>query len=210
MNPSVRVAASALVVVALSSAAQSPDANAPAPLPRVDPARELRGRALVESLRRGGFVLFLRHADQGEMPQSPDCAVPQLTAKGVEQAKRLGDAIRRAAIPVGAVRSSPLCRALQTARGLAAGEVDLAPGLAPSVEPAVVAARLRLFAERPPAGANTILVSHVQGGTNRGEAIFIEKAGIVVFRPDGNGGAEPVARVPLEAWDALPLETSAR
>ncbi|MDH5265954.1 MAG: histidine phosphatase family protein [Betaproteobacteria bacterium] len=198
-----------ILLGALPCAAQSPGSGDPEPLPRVDPARELRGRALVEALRGGGFVLFVRHADQGEMPQSPDCAVPQLTAGGLAQARRIGEVLREASVPIGAVRSSPLCRARQTADGIAAGETVIAPGLAPSTVPAVVAERKRLLAEPAPARTNAILVSHVQGG-DREDAIFIGKAGIVVYRPDGRGGTEPVARVPLEAWDALLREAPAR
>ena len=36
----------------------------------------------------------------------------------------------------------------------------------------------------------------------------LQEAEIVVYQPDGNGGTEPVARIPLVEWDNL-IKTAA-
>ena len=184
--------------------APNPDANQePEPLPRVDPADELKGAALVDALRAGGLVLYMRHADQGKLKQPPDCAVKQLTEEGETQARRVGSALKRAGARIGTFLSSPLCRALQTAKLLDLGEAKVEPALTLTTQPDVREARTALFAVAPPAGTTTLLVSHVHGSQKAGERLFIERAGIVAFRPDGKGGATPVARILPGDWDAI-------
>ena len=87
-----------------------------------DPVRPLTGAALVEALRDGGHVLYLRHT------QTPEDAVDEadpvgdcrrqrlLTAAGRADAVALGEAVRYLGVPVGEVLASPYCRTLDTAR----------------------------------------------------------------------------------------------
>ena len=201
-----RIAGLCLAIACATAGAQQPDE--PEVLPAIDPAHALGGTALLEALRQGGFVLFLRHADQGTLRQTPDCATPQLTPAGADEARRLGEALRAARIPIGAVRSSPLCRALQTARELRLGEPELAPELQPAPDPAVVAARMQALGSAPPAGKNTLLVSHVHGGARREERLFAQKLEIVAFRPRAGEGARAVARIQARDWEALLREAA--
>lgn len=96
--------------------------------------------AMVEALRRGGYLIYMRHghrdkwdsviafdvveADAGEdaAQQSYRGAVC-LSAQGREEAMMTGRVFRRVGVPVGQVVTSPICRARQTAQ-LAFGRFD--------------------------------------------------------------------------------------
>jgi len=79
--------------------------------------------ALVQRLREGGYVLYMRHAstdmsrnDSG-MSSYEDCGNQRnLTDKGREEARAIGAHIERLRIPIGDVLASPYCRTMETAR----------------------------------------------------------------------------------------------
>ena len=97
--------------------------------------------AWVEKLRKGGFILYFRHASRDAWPlvsafdvyalaanlQDPSLVSFRravcLTDQGIEEAKILGKILELAKIPTGTVVSSPSCRAMQTAIH-AFGKVD--------------------------------------------------------------------------------------
>jgi phosphohistidine phosphatase SixA len=190
---------------ALSSLASPSVARAQAPArsfplePAVDAGQALSGRELLEALRRGGFVIFLRHADQGALPQVEDCSVTMLTPEGLAQATKLGETIRRAGIPADPPLTSPLCRALQTARHLGLGTPVPEPGLIPDADRDKVEARDRLLSTPPRPGRNTLLVGHITSAPE-GKKLMTDKASLIVFRPDGAGGRAVVAHVLPDAW----------
>ncbi|MEN0000875.1 MAG: histidine phosphatase family protein [Pseudomonadota bacterium] len=81
---------------------------------------------------KGGYILHIRHAqrarwhdaaafdawearNQLDASQESWSAATCLTARGVEEAKMLGDVFRAAGMEIGNVYSSPVCRARQTA-----------------------------------------------------------------------------------------------
>ena len=74
------------------------------------------------ALRQGGKVILLRHAHidirEGMGRLAPgNCAVEvNLSARGVRQAKRIGEAFRAHGIAVGEVLTSPYCRSIDTGR----------------------------------------------------------------------------------------------
>lgn len=82
-----------------------------------------------DALRRGGIVL-LRHAHAPGVGDPTgmrigDCATQRnLDASGRAQAKRIGEAIRKAGIAVGRVLSSEWCRARETAEVALPGRVE--------------------------------------------------------------------------------------
>ncbi len=97
-------------------------------------------KAHIEALRDGGYILFLRHAERehgipamelidlaehvpGVDKPPDDMPGHCLTEAGKESAKILGQLFGKLEIPIGAVYSSPICRAVQTAR-LAFDRVD--------------------------------------------------------------------------------------
>jgi len=72
------------------------------------------------ALRRGGKVILLRHTHvdirEGIGRLSPGNCVEEvnLSSRGVEQAKRLGEAFRAHGIAIGEVLTSPYCRCIDT------------------------------------------------------------------------------------------------
>ena len=131
------------------------------------------GDALWTLLRAGGQVIMLRHAGTDGTPGDPpgarfdDCATQRnLTAKGREQARKIGEALRAREIPIGRVLSSPWCRCLETAR-LAFGKAESSTPLSnlygrPDASvPQVRQLEALIGAWRPEGeGGNLVLVSH--------------------------------------------------
>ena len=175
---------------------------------------QLEGKALTDVLKKGGYVLFIRHAatDMSIGDKDPvvitDCSTQRnLSAQGRIDARTMGTAFDRLQIPVGQVLSAPYCRTMETAR-LAFARADASEALIeqkPQNETTakVAEAGLRpLLAKVPTAGNNTVLVSH--GFNLRSISGFDPAEGeVVVYQPDGKGGFNLVARVPVANWSAL-------
>lgn len=175
---------------------------------------QLEGKALTDALKKGGYVLFVRHAGTdmsvGDKEQVviADCSTQRnLSAPGRIEARAMGTAFDRLQIPVGQVLSAPFCRTMETAH-LAFARAEVARALIeqrPQNESTakLAEAGLRpLLATVPATGTNTILVSHgfnlrsISGfGPAEGEA--------VVYQPDAKGGFNLVARVPVASWATL-------
>ena len=174
------------------------------PLPIVDRAKELKGFALVEALRKGGFVLYMRHTETGLVTEK--CETSNLSASGEAAASNVGAALRELKISIGVVRSSQPCRAVDTARLLGLGAVEITEDLNPTPSREGVdigAVRSRRLAEMPPTGTNAVLVSHLHGSRKKEEWLHLGMGEIIVFRPDGKDGHEPVARIAVTDWIAL-------
>jgi phosphohistidine phosphatase SixA len=181
--------------------------------------QSLSGTDLVSALRKGGYVILMRHASSPRTAPDPAHANAdnvqherQLDDVGRASASALGDALRRLRIPLGQVLSSPTYRALETVRLARLGEPITFPQLGDSGEsmqadPSGRRARwLReQAAESPPLGTNTLLITHFP---NMREAFAQGTAGLtdgeaLIFHPDGHGGAPIVARVKIDEWARL-------
>lgn len=198
-------AASGHSLASAQAPAPAPVVSSEAPLPHVDVARELTGKKLLDALRAGGLNLYMRHAEQIP-PKTTACEPINLTPRGVEQAKRVGAAIRELKIPIGEVRTSEPCRNIDTAKTLGLGEYKIREELNPGgTKPGVDygALRTKILMEVPAAGTNTIMVSHVHGSRNKDEWMHLELAEIIVYHPNGSTPTAPVARIRVEAWDEL-------
>ena len=173
--------------------------------PAIDPALELKSQHLVDALRAGGLVLFMRHAHTGDpRPACPDEG--GLTQFGEQQARWVGAAIKRLRLPIAAVQASALCRAKDTAMLLGLGEVTVNAELNPGAVRDGTYDQARRFAylnRQPPPNTNVFLVSHVQGTPVKPDNILIEIAEIVVYRPVNGGRPLPVARIPVSSWQSL-------
>ena len=172
------------------------------------------GRDLVARLRGGGYVVFIRHAatQATQDDPRPDLDDPStqrnLSDAGRNQARQLGRAIRRLRIPVGTVLASPYARTRETAE-LAFGRDrvhvtrDLLNEAFPGTDDKELARRLRrLFATRPPAGQNTVLVSHgfnLQGATG----LSVAEGESAIFAPGDAGRPSLVARITPQEWPSL-------
>ena len=191
---------------------------APQP-PMIDSARELKGIALVQALRKGGYNLYMRHA-QSNVGQDQDllktpmwwenCAIQRnMSDVGREQARKVGAGIRALKLPVGEVKASQFCRVRETATLMDLGAINVTEELNHQIGQRagtdINATRFKLLTTAPEKGKNNVLVSHTHGSSRVEERIMsgIQEAEVVVYQPDGKGGAEPVARITVPEWDNL-------
>jgi phosphohistidine phosphatase SixA len=171
---------------------------------------------LINHLREGGYVMFMRHGstDRSHPDRAPqvdlnDCNTQRpLTAEGRELAARLGNNIRKAKIPVGEVLSSPLCRAKESAEA-AFGHYDVDVNLVYSgnmtdAEKIPVIKETRELLSRPvPAHTNRVIVAH---GPNLRDAVGYypkQEGTIVIFRPKAEEGFEYICTIFPEQWQKL-------
>jgi phosphohistidine phosphatase SixA len=179
----------------------------------VPQAQTVRAEDLVASLKKGGYVLVMRHASSPGQTPDKQSAHPdnvkmerQLDEAGRAGAAGMGKALRDLKIPVGDVLSSPTYRAMETAR-LAqlpnpASHPELGDlGRSMQGVSEAEAAWLRARASRLPKGTNTIIVTHSPniarafpewGTVAEGEAI--------VVGPVGAGRTGAVGRIKIGQW----------
>jgi phosphohistidine phosphatase SixA len=169
---------------------------------------------LVEALREGGHVLYLRHAltdrsrEDDPAVDLDDCSTQRnLSDEGREQSRTIGEALRTLAIPHGIVLSSEYCRTRETAE-LAFGAFEEEPALTgfpeesdPAYEPRVRRTE-ELLARRPPEGENAVLVAHVKN-LEEVAGITIEEGELAVFEPLGGRRYRLRGRIPAELWPRL-------
>ena len=202
---------------------QAPQVIAATPAPPnvalIDATKELKGAALVTALRKGGFNLYMRHAQSnvgqdGNLIQTPqwweNCAIQRNIADaGREQARKVGAAIRELKIPISQVLTAQFCRTRDTGHAMGLGPIEITESLNHQIGQRVGfdvnAARFIQLAEQPPKGTNRLLVSHTHGSPAPQERIMgsIQEAEILVYQADGKGTSEPVARIPVAEWDNL-------
>src|SRR5690348_14455429 len=130
----------------------------------------------INDLRHGGYVIVFRHgattSDQKVDSMSNPAATKapgerQLNADGRAQAKSIGEAMHKLAIPVAMVMTSPLQRAADTGKLLGFGETTTNPdlgeagsALSPEENTRRAQAMRTLVSTRPQAGSNLVIVSH--------------------------------------------------
>lgn len=172
---------------------------------------------VVQSLKHGGCVIYLRHALSNLAEQDSvdrlvlgDCATQRnLTAAGRAQAIEIGREIRRLGIPIGEVLASPYCRTTNTAE-LAFGSYGIANALTnttnilPDEKGIIVAGFKELLGKAVQPGSNRVLVSH-SASLADSIGMFPKPEGVVVvFRPNGNGNAAYVGSILPTDWKSIP------
>ena len=171
--------------------------------------RPLVGAELVEALRDGGHVLYLRHTETPEdgtdEPGSlGDCSRQRnLNNAGRADARALGEAVRALDVPVGEVLASPYCRTVETAE-LAFGRAVTEDGLltpTPDTRGRTTRALRELLSTEPEDGKNTVLVGHLTNLRLLSTATP-DEGETVVLRPDGEGFLL-VGSVPPQGWQEL-------
>src|SRR5579864_256174 len=181
------------------------------------PAQSLSGEALLNALRRGGYVILMRHASSpNDAPDKQTANADnvklerQLDQTGRTTATAMGKALRDLKIPIGDVLTSPTYRALETVRYAQLGNPhpyaelgDNGRSMQGGTE--AQATWLRNRVTQFPSGANTILVTHFP---NIRDAFPQFAAGLadgeaLVFGPDGKGHATLVARIKIEEWPGM-------
>lgn len=180
---------------------------------------KLADQALVDAVRRGGFVLYMRHgATDNRRPDAvaldlKDCNTQRvLNDEGRQQSAAVGRAIRAANLPIGEIFHSPLCRARESAelafperRAELKEEPNLlyTANLSTIEKQPVLATTRRLLSMPVPAGVNRVLVAHAP---NMADLIgyFVKPEGtVVVIRPLGEDRFEYVASIHPAMWAKL-------
>jgi hypothetical protein len=163
--------------------------------------------ALVQNLRRGGYVLFVRHAstdfgqDDARMRSYEDCSTQRnLTDKGRAEARQLGAGLKRRRIPLGTVYASPFCRTMETAR-LAVGEpkstTEARGGPSRPDDPARYEPLKKLLTTAPARGTNTVISSHGNPFFALFGPPYLAEGEVAVVDPST---MKVVGRIRLEAW----------
>lgn len=172
----------------------------------------LEGRALGEALRRGGYVIYFRHTstdfskNDAEMKSFEDCARQRnLTDAGRAEARAIGEAMKRAAIPIGDVLASPYCRTMETARlifgrATAANTVRGGPATAEGDRYLDLKS---LFARKVAPGTNLAIASHGNPFHAVAGPPYLAEGEAAIVAPGGSNGFTVVARVRMHDWDAL-------
>jgi len=169
--------------------------------------------SIVNALRQGGFVIFVRHAKtdwsqkDANLVDYADCKTQRnLSHDGRDQLKVINEAMRRLAIPIGEVLSSQFCRCVETAK-IAFGEAKTSVELTgiDGVTDAEVAERrrrteaMRTMAHKGPVpGTNLVLVSHnimIYEAFN----IRLEEGEAALFKSEA-GNAHYVANIKPDEW----------
>jgi phosphohistidine phosphatase SixA len=175
-------------------------------------AQMMPGSPLLDGLRKGGYVLVMRHANSPAMPPAKAQADPenvklerQLDQMGRDTAKAMGESFKRLRIPVDVI-SSPTYRARLTSQlafGVApktAPELDEgAEGMASKADVARVAWLRKAIGERPAPGKNTILITHAPNISGAFD-IPVQSGEVLIFSPGGSNAATPLARVKIQEW----------
>ncbi len=162
-----------------------------------------------ERLRKGGFVLLMRHASTVSAGVDPrgykltDCATQlALSDEGRAEAIRIGEALKEQRIPIGKVYTSPFCRCRDTAMLTFGTAEDWAPLGTTFYEPDKEADYTQRVKQRigsystKDMGGNIAMITH---NTNIAALtkLSIAHGEIVVVRPDGCCGFKVVERLVL-------------
>ena len=175
-------------------------------------ATPLAGNELLAALRRGGYVIYFRHAatDFGQnderMTGYEECATQRnLTDGGRNDARAIGAQMKALAIPVERVLASPFCRTLETARlifGRAESSAAVRGGPA-SAEKGRYADLVTLLSTPVPRGTNVAIVSHGNPFRAVTDAPYLAEGEAAIVEPLGGDGFRVVARVRKDEWAAL-------
>ncbi len=179
-----------------------------------EPSSEsLAGGALLQALRGGGLIVYFRHTstDFGQnddaMSGYEDCTRQRnLTDRGREEARRIGEAIKRLGVPIGDVLASPFCRTRETAQlifGRATVATAVRGGSARPDSADRYAELRKLLSAMPREGANLVIASHGNPFHAVTETNYLSEGEAAVIRPLGAQGFKVVARIPKDGWDAL-------
>lgn len=207
------VAFAALLVLTLAgTASQAADVERPPFVEKPVTADLLR------DIRKGGFVLYLRHGttDNSRPDRVPsvdlnDCSTQRLLSDaGRTLMRQVGKYIREARVPVSRALVSPMCRTVESAQLAIGDRFEVVEPLMYSAnmtseekKPRIEALR-KLMQQPVPAGGNTLILAHAP---NMDDLIgfFVKPEGtLLVFRQGGPAGFEYLASIHPDDWAKLP------
>ena len=166
---------------------------------------------LVRELKKGGYVIFFRHAitnwkerDGVEGDFANRATQRNLTEKGQMQAAGIGLAFMALGIPVGKVLASPMWRCRDTAQ-FAFNDYDTTGALFWK-GPKFRQARIEMLSTPPAAGKNLVLVGHqdqiipLVAALRRDQ---LKEGDALVFQPLSHGKFRVVSQVTPRDWARL-------
>ena len=173
----------------------------------LSPAGFAAGESIWGRLRAGGLVLLMRHASTEPGLGDPkgfrldDCSTQRnLSEKGRQEAREIGERFRREKVPIAKVYTSPWCRCRETAQLAFGNAEDWAPLSSffdfPDREldySERVKKRIGTYSTRKPKG-NVVMVTHnvnIAALTK----LSVATGEIVVVRPDGCCGLRTMERL---------------
>jgi Histidine phosphatase superfamily (branch 1) len=178
-------------------------------------------RDVLEDMKKGGYVVVIRHGRTNERAEMKDdspldlskCSGQlMLNELGKRQAQAIGEAFKKAEVPVGQVIASTYCRAMETGR-IAFGKAEAsdallleafvpAPGTpVPPPWPQRVELMKQMVAAAPAAGTNTVLITHFPN-VKAALGVQIGFGDAAILKPDGHGAVVVVARITAKEWAA--------
>ncbi|NEQ08326.1 MAG: hypothetical protein F6K63_26570 [Moorea sp. SIO1G6] len=181
---------------------------------------------LLSALQKGGHVIYFRHGNAvrhvrpDAIDQLPDqfqeCLDPgrPLSADGLVDMQNVGEHFEQLNIPVGRVLASPACRCIETlwyAFNEDVAEIEVIKSLnaipdTPSYDPVGLWKNLHEMLQTVPrVGTNTVLSAH-STNIKALTGLKVAQGEAVVFRPDGKGWFELVARIEQDDWQSLAPE----
>jgi phosphohistidine phosphatase SixA len=171
-------------------------------------------QAAIDALRRGGYVLYFRHAatdmskNDAGMTSYDDCPTQRnLVDRGRDDARTIGAAVHALGIPIDKVRASPFCRTVETAElafGRAEKSAEVRGGPARADEAARYAPLRRLLSQPPARGTNDVIVSHGNPFYAVAGPPYLAEGEAAVVQPAGDG-FRVIARLRVEDWPAAAL-----
>jgi phosphohistidine phosphatase SixA len=168
---------------------------------------------VIEALQRGGCVLVMRHASAPiAKPESCEAEADnssrerQLDDGGKAWVRAMGQAIKQLHIRIDEVFSSPTYRARETVRLAGFPQPQIITQLDELTTGNAGSAWLRAkLVQPPPLGTNVLIVTHMPNILDSldGTLSAIEPGEALVFRPEGTGVVELLARIRIEHWSPL-------
>ncbi len=170
---------------------------------------------LVEKMKQGGYILYIRHAATDHSQADKDltdlskCELQRnLSAQGKEETKIMAMALAKLEIKVEKVITSPYCRCVDTAK-IAFDRYDIVEDMRATfytneAETTHLGDYLKSeLTKKPKAGFNTVLVGHTANLRDVTQ-VWPKPEGVVhVFKPLGEGGYEHLGRITPVEWAPL-------
>jgi phosphohistidine phosphatase SixA len=175
-------------------------------------AAPLADAALAAALRKGGYVLYFRHAatdmsqNDRNMTSYEDCRGQRnLTDAGREDARAIARSVKQIGVPISRVIASPFCRTMDTARlifGRAEPEASARGGPSGPEDAARYAELRRELGTSPTPGTHSVIVGHGNPFYALAGPPYLAEGEMAVVRPGGSN-FQVVARVRPGDWKAL-------
>jgi hypothetical protein len=190
------------------------------PGPVVADASDTEREPLLSSLRNGGLILYFRHTstdfgqNDDQMTGYEDCARQRnLTEQGRQEARELGEAMRRLQLPIGDVLASPFCRTLETAQlifGRATRDPAVRGGPGTTSDPERYRELRTLLSTAPRPGTDLAIVSHGNPYNAVVGPPYLAEGEAAIIQPLGAEGFKVIARLRKNEWKELSVHAPPR